>query len=288
MSKRSPVTFSLQLRFSMVPPSDASPIRLKLLALSVDIILAGGMNLQETPSWRVSINGSSPELASSSWVSPGFSWAVAGAPGWWHGPGSWSSCPVSEADCSTDTWGSPAWCSIPQDPEPTTPIQSTTGIPRAQVFLQAGLPRLPSPSLHCIFFFLISLARGLSVFGHFQKLHSNLFSLFLVLYSLILLFYFPLFFLLTLALVCSFFSSSDLRPFLFSYQRKQWQPTPVLLPGKSHGRRRLQSMGLRRLGHDWATSLSLFTFMHWRRKWQPTPVFLPGDSQGRGSPYTIF
>ena len=46
---------------------------------------------------------------------------------------------------------------------------------------------------------------------------------------------------------------------------------------------RLQSMGLRRVRHDWATSLSLFTFMHWRRKWQPTPVFLPGESQGRGS-----
>ena len=45
----------------------------------------------------------------------------------------------------------------------------------------------------------------------------------------------------------------------------------------------LQSMGSRRVGHDWATSLSLFTFMHWRRKWQPTPVFLPGESQGRGS-----
>ena len=42
----------------------------------------------------------------------------------------------------------------------------------------------------------------------------------------------------------------------------------------------LQSMGSRRVGHDWATSLSLFTFMHWRRKWQPTPVFLPGESQG--------
>ena len=38
-----------------------------------------------------------------------------------------------------------------------------------------------------------------------------------------------------------------------------------------------------RVGHDWATSLSLFTFMHWRRKWQPTPVFLPGESQGRES-----
>ena len=46
---------------------------------------------------------------------------------------------------------------------------------------------------------------------------------------------------------------------------------------------RLQSMGSLRVGHDWATSLSLFTFMHWRRKWQPTPVFLPGESQGQGS-----
>ena len=46
---------------------------------------------------------------------------------------------------------------------------------------------------------------------------------------------------------------------------------------------RLQSMWSRRLGHDWATSLSLFTFMHWRRKWQSTPVFLPGESQGRRS-----
>ena len=45
----------------------------------------------------------------------------------------------------------------------------------------------------------------------------------------------------------------------------------------------LQSMGSIRVGHDWATSLSLFTFMHWRRKWWPTPVFLPGESQGPGS-----
>ena len=48
-------------------------------------------------------------------------------------------------------------------------------------------------------------------------------------------------------------------------------------PGK------LQSMGSRRVRHNWATSLSLFTFMHWRRKWQPTPVFLPGESQRQGS-----
>ena len=46
---------------------------------------------------------------------------------------------------------------------------------------------------------------------------------------------------------------------------------------------RLQSMGSRRVGEDWVTSLSLFTFMHWRSKWQPTPVFLPGESQGWGS-----
>ena len=46
---------------------------------------------------------------------------------------------------------------------------------------------------------------------------------------------------------------------------------------------RLQSMGSLRVGHDWATSLSLFTFLHWRRKWQPTPVRLPGKSHGQRS-----
>ena len=69
------------------------------------------------------------------------------------------------------------------------------------------------------------------------------------------------------------------------FWRRRWHPTPVLLPGKSHGRRSLVgcSPWRRWVGHDWATSLSLFTFMHWRRKWQPAPVFLPGESQGRGS-----
>ena len=42
---------------------------------------------------------------------------------------------------------------------------------------------------------------------------------------------------------------------------------------------RLQSIGLWRVRHDWATSVSLFTFMHRRRIWQPTSVFLPGESQ---------
>ena len=46
---------------------------------------------------------------------------------------------------------------------------------------------------------------------------------------------------------------------------------------------RLQFVRSLRVGHDWATSLSLFTFMDWRRKRQPTPVFLPGESQGWGS-----
>ena len=69
-------------------------------------------------------------------------------------------------------------------------------------------------------------------------------------------------------------------------QRRQQQPTPVLLLGKIPQVEEpggLRSMGSLRVRHDWATSLSLFTFMHWRRKWQPTPVFSPGESQGLGS-----
>ena len=68
---------------------------------------------------------------------------------------------------------------------------------------------------------------------------------------------------------------------------RKWHPTPVLLPGKSHGWRGL--MGCSPRGRkqsdttELLTSLSLFTFMHWRRKWQPSPVFLPGESQRWGS-----
>ena len=36
--------------------------------------------------------------------------------------------------------------------------------------------------------------------------------------------------------------------------RKEWQPTPIFLPGEFHGQRSqpggLQSMGLQRVGHD--------------------------------------
>ena len=63
------------------------------------------------------------------------------------------------------------------------------------------------------------------------------------------------------------------------------RPTPVLLPGKSHGWRSL--VGCSPWGRQESDTterlLSLFTFMHGRRKWQRTPVFLPGESQGRGS-----
>ena len=61
------------------------------------------------------------------------------------------------------------------------------------------------------------------------------------------------------------------------YSALAWRIPWMEEPGK------VQSMGSRRVGHDWATSLSLFTFMHWRRKWQPTPVFLPGESRGQWS-----
>ena len=51
--------------------------------------------------------------------------------------------------------------------------------------------------------------------------------------------------------------------------RRRWHPTPVLLPGKSHGLRSLvgcSSWG-RQESDTTSLSLSLFTFMHWRRKW---------------------
>ena len=46
--------------------------------------------------------------------------------------------------------------------------------------------------------------------------------------------------------------------------RRKRQSTPVLLLGKSHGRRSLVSMGLQRVGHNWATSLS---FLRHQEAW---------------------
>ena len=68
--------------------------------------------------------------------------------------------------------------------------------------------------------------------------------------------------------------------------RRQWQPTPALLPGKSHGQRSL--VGYSPWGHkesdmtEWL-HFTHFILYHWRRKWQPTPVFLPGESHGQGN-----
>ena len=70
-----------------------------------------------------------------------------------------------------------------------------------------------------------------------------------------------------------------------NFQRRQWHPTPVLLPGKSHGPRSLVDRSPWGCEESDTTEqlhfhFSFFTFMHWRRKWQPTPVFVPGESQG--------
>ena len=53
--------------------------------------------------------------------------------------------------------------------------------------------------------------------------------------------------------------------------KRKWQPTPVLLPGKSQGPTEepggLQSMGSPRVGHDWATSLSMIKISKIIMKW---------------------
>ena len=67
--------------------------------------------------------------------------------------------------------------------------------------------------------------------------------------------------------------------------RRQWHPTPVLLPGKSHGWRSL--VGCSPWGHEESDTLSDFTFtFHFpalEKEMATTPVFLPGESQGRRS-----
>ena len=57
--------------------------------------------------------------------------------------------------------------------------------------------------------------------------------------------------------------------------RRKWQPTPVLLPGKSHGQRSLVGyypwMGSQRVRHDWVTSFPSFLPSLWqkaKRNWR--------------------
>ena len=63
--------------------------------------------------------------------------------------------------------------------------------------------------------------------------------------------------------------------------RRQWHPTPLLLPGKSHGRRSLVGCSL--WGHEESDTTERLHFHALEKEWQPTPVFLPGESQGRGA-----
>ena len=58
--------------------------------------------------------------------------------------------------------------------------------------------------------------------------------------------------------------------------RREWLPTPVLLPGKFNGQRKLVGCSL------WGLKESDMTErLNWRRRhWRPTPVLLPGESHG--------
>ena len=68
--------------------------------------------------------------------------------------------------------------------------------------------------------------------------------------------------------------------------RRKWQPTLVTLAWKipwTEEPGRLQSMGSWRVGHDWATSLSLFTFMPWRRNDNPLQYSCVENSRDGGA-----
>ena len=77
------------------------------------------------------------------------------------------------------------------------------------------------------------------------------------------------------AWVLSCFSPFRSLPFcVLNPRRRRWHPTPVLLPGKSHGQRSL--VGCSPWGREESDTterlhfhFSLFTFMHWRRNGNP-------------------
>ena len=71
----------------------------------------------------------------------------------------------------------------------------------------------------------------------------------------------------------------------FVIQRRQWQPTPVLLPGKSHGRRRLvRCSPWGRWESDMTERLHFHFSFSCIGEGNGNPLmFLPGESQGRGS-----
>ena len=81
--------------------------------------------------------------------------------------------------------------------------------------------------------------------------------------------------------------------------RRKWQPTPIFLPGESHGQSSLvgyhkesdvtEHAHIKKNRHLKLMNLALFhiwedarVWAHQRRKrWHPTPVLLPGKSHGR-------
>jgi len=73
--------------------------------------------------------------------------------------------------------------------------------------------------------------------------------------------------------------------------RRKRQPTPVLLPEKSHGQRSLvgySPWGCKESDTTERLHFTHFILYHWRRKWQPPPpcpqpLFLPGESHGQRS-----
>ena len=58
---------------------------------------------------------------------------------------------------------------------------------------------------------------------------------------------------------------------------QKWQFTPIFLPGKSRGQRKLAGR------HRWCRFHPWIGKIPWRRAWQPTPVCLPGESHGQRS-----
>ena len=69
--------------------------------------------------------------------------------------------------------------------------------------------------------------------------------------------------------------------------RREWQPTPVFLPGESHRQRSLagySSWGQQRVRHDWMTN-----FLHWRRVCLTLRVSVPCPNrvQNKAHPHYI-
>ena len=70
----------------------------------------------------------------------------------------------------------------------------------------------------------------------------------------------------------------------------KWQPTPVLLPGASHGWRSLvgYSPWGCKIRHDWATTSFPFTFSLWlREEWEGTSVGITGPRTERNQKHWV-